>query len=90
VDWAPHLIDNDSGVGRQIGVADVNGDGRPEFIIGNKKGTFVFRHETRKVSREEWTRAQPPVKFSSAGDKELKPNEVIQRTGPPREPQPAK
>jgi hypothetical protein len=85
VDWVPHLIDSDSGVGRQIGVADVNGDGQPEFIIGNKKGTFVFLHETRKVSREEWEKAQPQVRFASAGDKELKANEVIQRTGPPRD-----
>jgi hypothetical protein len=61
VDWVPHLIDSDSGVGRQIGVADVNGDGHPDFIIGNKKGTFVFLHETRKVSRQEWAKAQPQV-----------------------------
>lgn len=84
VDWIPHLIDDDSGVGRQIGVADVNGDGRPEIIIGNKKGTFVFRHETRRVSEEEWNKAQPQVKYPNAGDKELKAEEVIQRTGPPR------
>jgi hypothetical protein len=96
VDWVPHLIDSDSGVGRQIGVADVNGDGRPDLIIGNKKGTFVFLHETRKVSRQEWEKARPQVKFASAGDKELKPEEVIQRTGPPRggvlqpQPNPAK
>jgi hypothetical protein len=84
VDWVPQSIDNDSGVGRQIGLGDVNGDGRPDLIIGNKKGTYVFVHETRKVSREEWEKAQPTVKFASAGDKELKPEEVIQRTGPPR------
>jgi hypothetical protein len=84
VDWVPHLIDSDSGVGRQIGVADVNGDGRPDFIIGNKKGTSVFLHETRNVSRSEWEKAQPVVKFASVEDKELKPEEVIQRTGPSR------
>ena len=84
VDWVPHLIDSDSGVGRQIGVADVNGDGRPDIIIGNKKGTFVFLHEVKKVSRDEWEQAQPPVKFASVSDKELKAEEVIQRTGPPR------
>lgn len=90
VDWVPHLIDSDSGVGRQIGVADVNNDKLPDLIIGNKKGTFVFLHETRKVSREEWEKAQPQVKFASAGDKQLKPGEVIQRTGPPRVTAPAK
>ena len=84
VDWVPHLIDDDSGVGRQIGVADANGDGWLDLVIGNKKGTFLFLHETRRVSREEWEKAQPRVKFAGAGDKQLKANEVIQRTGPPR------
>jgi hypothetical protein len=89
VDWVPHLIDDDSGVGRQIGVGDPNNDGHSDFIIGNKKGTFVFLHETRKVTRQEWEQAQPQAKFASFTDKELKPEEVIQRAGPPRNvPQP--
>jgi hypothetical protein len=84
IDWIPHLIDSDSGVGRQIGIADVNGDSRPDIIIGNKKGTFVFLHEVREVSEREWADAQLPVKFPEAGDKQLKAEDVIQRTGPPR------
>ena len=81
---SPHLIDDDSGVGRQIGVEDVNGDGYPEIIIGNKKGTFVFLHQVKKVSEAEWKKAQPQIKFPDAKDKELKIEAVIQRTGPPR------
>lgn len=88
VDWIPHLIDSDSGVGRQIGVADVNGDHLPDLIIGNKKGTYVFIHETRKVSESEWAAAQPSVKFPGAGDQQLRPEDVIQRTGAPRNPAP--
>ena len=80
VDWVPHLIDEDAGVGRQIGVADVNGDTWPDLIIGNKKGTFVFLHEARPVTPEEWTKAQPTVKHALAGDKQLRPEDVIQRT----------
>ena len=84
VDWVPHLIDADSGVGRQIGVADANGDGRLDLIISNKKGTYVFLHEARKVSAEEWAKAQPPVKFANFGDQQLKAGDVIQRTGAPK------
>ena len=41
VSWIPHLIDNDSGVGTQFVVADVNGDKKPDVIVGNKRGCFV-------------------------------------------------
>ena len=88
VDWIPHLIDNDSGVGRQIGIGDVNGDGYPELIIGNKLGTFVFLHEVETVSESEHAKQRPKVLFPNAGDKALRPEEVIQRTGPPRAPSP--
>lgn len=36
-------VDDDSGVGRQISIADVNQNGRPDIIVANKKGVFVFR-----------------------------------------------
>jgi hypothetical protein len=42
VDFVPNLIDDNSGVGTEVIAADVNGDGRPDVIVGNKKGTFVF------------------------------------------------
>ena len=80
VDWIPHLIDNDSGIGRQIGVMDVNGDGHPDFIIGNKKGTFVFLSQAKKVSEADWKASLPAVKFADAGDRQLRADEVIQRT----------
>jgi len=58
-DFVPHLIDDDSGVGTQVTAGDVNGDGLPDIIVGNKKGVFVFLHETRKVGQAEWEKAQP-------------------------------
>ncbi len=60
------------------------GDKLPDLIIGNKKGTYVFLHEAKKVSAEEWAKAQPPVKFANFDDQQLKPGDVIQRTGAPR------
>jgi hypothetical protein len=80
VDWVPHLIDADSGVGRQVGLGDVNGDGRPDVIIGNKKGTFVFTNEARQVSGTEWERAQPKVLFPEAEKSALSVGDVIVHT----------
>lgn len=42
VRWIKHEIDNDSGVGTQFAVADLNGDKRPDIVTSNKKGVFVF------------------------------------------------
>ncbi|MDA0765907.1 MAG: VCBS repeat-containing protein [Verrucomicrobia bacterium] len=42
-EFVPHLVDDDSGVGTQVAVGDVNGDGKSDIGIGNKKGVFVFR-----------------------------------------------
>jgi hypothetical protein len=42
VRFEPHVIDNDSGIGTQFVVADVNGDKLPDVVVSNKKGTFVF------------------------------------------------
>lgn len=80
VDWVPHLIDDNSGVGRQIGLGDVNGDGRPDIIIGNKKGTFVFTNEARKVSKAEWEKAQPRVLFPDAEKNALSARDVVVHT----------
>ena len=53
VDFVPFLIDNDSGVGTQVVAGDINGDGLPDIVVGNKKGTFVHLHEKKTVAREE-------------------------------------
>jgi hypothetical protein len=42
VQFIPHKIDDDSGVGTQVAAGDLNGDQVPDVVVGNKKGTFVF------------------------------------------------
>jgi hypothetical protein len=59
VDFIPYLIDDDSGVGTQVIAGDINGDGLPDIVVGNKKGTFVHLHEKKVVSKAEWERVQP-------------------------------
>ncbi len=39
--FIPYLIDNDSGVGTQFVVRDLNKDQKPDIVVSNKKGTFV-------------------------------------------------
>lgn len=46
VRYEPRLIDDASGVGRQVSTADVNADGKPDLLVGNKLGTFVFLSRT--------------------------------------------
>ncbi len=41
VPFEPVLIDDGSGVGTQVMARDVNGDGKPDVVVGNKLGTFV-------------------------------------------------
>jgi hypothetical protein len=40
--WIPHLVDDNSGVGNNFQVEDINGDNRMDIIVSNKKGVFVF------------------------------------------------
>ena len=37
-----HLIDDNSGVGTQVVAGDINGDKKPDVVVGNKRGAFVF------------------------------------------------
>ncbi|HLN30955.1 MAG TPA: VCBS repeat-containing protein, partial [Gemmataceae bacterium] len=40
--FEPHMIDNDSGIGTQFVVDDINGDKLPDVVVANKKGVFIF------------------------------------------------
>jgi len=42
VRFEPHLVDVHSGVGVQLTVADINGDGANDILCASKLGSFVF------------------------------------------------
>ncbi|MCU0878845.1 MAG: hypothetical protein MUF06_13765, partial [Pirellulaceae bacterium] len=81
VDWVPYRADDDSGIGRQVIVADLNKDGLPDLASGGMKGAHVLRHRREAVSAEKWQELQPkrvtikerpplqgePAKFDASG-----------------------
>ncbi len=42
IEYIPHKIDDNSGVGTQFVVADINADSKPDIVTSNKKGVHVF------------------------------------------------
>ena len=59
VDWIPFRAADETGIGRQVSVADVNGDKLLDIIVGGMKGGHVLLHEKVSVTPEEWQQAQP-------------------------------
>ncbi|HVW85547.1 MAG TPA: FG-GAP-like repeat-containing protein [Bryobacteraceae bacterium] len=47
-EFVPELIHNRSGVGSQIAISDLNGDGKPDIVTSSSKGTFVFWNQMLK------------------------------------------
>jgi hypothetical protein len=61
VDWVPYQADGESGIGRQVSVADMNHDSWPDIIVGGMKGAHVLIQQRQEVSEAEWQAAQPKV-----------------------------
>ncbi len=59
VDWLPYELDGVSGIGRQLSIADVNGDKLPDIVVGGMVGSHVLVQSRQKVSRDVWEKAQP-------------------------------
>ena len=75
VDFIPYLIDDNSGVGTQVVAGDINGDGLPDIVVGNKKGAFIHLQEKKTVTKEEWEKAQPkPLKVPGNASADLRRN----------------
>ncbi|MGY8654496.1 MAG: FG-GAP repeat domain-containing protein [Verrucomicrobiia bacterium] len=58
-EFVPISADNNSGVGRQISIGDLNGDKLPDIIASNMKGTFVLLHDAKVVSSRAMIRMRP-------------------------------
>ncbi|MGJ8696289.1 MAG: PVC-type heme-binding CxxCH protein [Verrucomicrobiaceae bacterium] len=56
LEFVPHLIDDDSGVGVGLPVADLNGDGTLDVVTANKKGLIVHLQQAgaRHEGLEKW------------------------------------
>lgn len=52
VEWVKHTVDyaGRTGGGMQISVADFDGDGDLDFVVGGKSGLFLFENLTKKVT----------------------------------------
>lgn len=61
--FLPFQIDDASGVGTQVVAMPCSDRKLPDIVVGNKRGTFYFQHQTRKVSESEWKAAQPQLVF---------------------------
>ena len=44
VEFVPHLIDKESGVGTEVSCGFISNKKRPDIVVGNKKGLFVLEH----------------------------------------------
>lgn len=40
--YEPHLIDSEAGIGTQVTITDVNGDGLPDILTAARAGAFLF------------------------------------------------
>ena len=49
--WKEHIIDNDSGSGLNVAVADMNKDGKLDIIIANKNGVFLLENNLKQKSK---------------------------------------
>ena len=61
VDWLPYKADGEAGVGRQLIVDDINGDGLLDIATGGMLGSHVLLHAKKPVDEAAWKALQPQV-----------------------------
>ncbi|HBE67242.1 MAG TPA: hypothetical protein DDW52_03745, partial [Planctomycetaceae bacterium] len=78
--WTPMKVDGDSGIGRQVCVADVNRDGLLDIATGGMLGANVLLHQSRPASPQEYL-AHLPKPYSGPKRRSLAESRI--RRGPP-------
>jgi putative heme-binding domain-containing protein len=74
--FEPYLIDEMTGVGTQLTVGDVTGNGLPDIVVGNKLGTSVLLNSgTAAVSKKSLTAIQKQIGSTDFA-------EVVRSAGP--------
>ncbi len=69
VDWIPYKADDQAGIGRQLVVDDINGDGLLDIATGGMLGSHVLMHTKSAVDETTWQAAQPkPYQGPAAKD----------------------
>ena len=52
VDFVPHLVDAESGVGVDVQVGDVNGDTLPDIVVANKAGVYILTQQRKDTTAD--------------------------------------
>lgn len=66
VDFVPHLVDAESGVGVDVQVGDVNGDKLPDIVVGNKAGVYILTQERKEISDDAAELMRPKKLYGAA------------------------
>lgn len=61
VDWIPNRAADDTGIGRQLGVFDLNQDALPDILVGGMKGCHVLLQSRKSVDQSTWQKSQPTL-----------------------------
>jgi putative membrane-bound dehydrogenase-like protein len=61
VDWLPFQAHGETGIGRQLTVTDINGDGLPDIATGGMLGANLLMQSRVAVTREQFDAAQPKL-----------------------------
>jgi len=73
VDFVPHLVDAESGVGVDAQVGDVNGDTLPDIVVGNKAGVYILTQERKEIDEEKAELLRPKKLYGAPAPMERRP-----------------